>query len=64
MSVSNNDMQFLQDIRAKADELAGLLKEAAERGFQVALSLNGTAGACDVFTVHQLTAIDLRGSAN
>lgn len=64
MSISSTDLQFLQDIRTKADDLARLLKEAAERGYQVNLGLNGTIGACDVFQVHQMVPVDLRGSAN
>ena len=64
MNITSSEMQMLQTLRAKADEVARLLQEAIAAGFSVQLNMNGQIGACDVFEVHKMMKVDLRGSAN
>ena len=62
--LTSTEMQMLQSLRAKADDLARALQEANAAGFQVQFNMNAAIGACDQFDVFKLQKIDLRGSAN
>jgi hypothetical protein len=63
-ALTNAEIAMLQNIRAKADELARLVQEVNAAGFNIAMNMNFAAGACDQFDVHKMVKVDLRGSAN
>jgi hypothetical protein len=64
MNISSTEIQMLQTIRARADDLARLIQEANMAGFNIAMNMNFSIGACDQFDVHKMVKVDLRGSAN
>lgn len=63
-TVTSAEMAMLQNIRAKADELARPWQEAIAQGFAINFNLNPHIGACDNFAAHKMVPIDLRASAN
>lgn len=62
--VTASDMQLLQGIRAKADELAKLVQQANAGGFNVTFNMNSATGTCDVFDVFKMVKVDLRSVSN
>lgn len=63
-TITSFEMQMLQTLRAKADELARLMQEANTAGFNINFNLNAALGACDKFDVCRLVPVDLKMGAN
>ena len=63
-NVTAAEMQMLQDIRAKADDLARAIHEANTAGFTINFNINPTLSTCDRFNVFKMQPIDLRSAAN
>ena len=63
-ALTNSETQMLQNIRARADELARLIQEANQAGFTVTFNMSSATGSCDVFDVFRLVKIDMRSAAN
>jgi hypothetical protein len=63
-TITSSEQQLLQNVRAKADELAKLLQEANASGFNVTFNINGAIGACDRFDVFKMVPVDMKMEAN
>ena len=64
MNLTSAETQMLQNIRARADELARLIHEANQAGFTINFNMNGAIGSCDLFDVFRMVKIDMRSGAN
>lgn len=64
VNLSSQEQQLLHATRAKADELARLVQQAAEAGFTVQFNINAVNGSCDIFNVFKMVPVDMRAGAN
>jgi len=63
-AITSAEMHLLQNVRAKADELARLIQDANAAGLTIVFNINPPMGACDRFDVFKMVPVDMKLSAH